>query len=288
MKAGLKIGDSHTFQVTITDAMQPDFARMMNDPDLKSPHPLYGTAAMITQMEWAARQHILPYLEPGEEGVGAQIQIQHLHPAPMDARVTITSEVIQLDAKRVTSQVSAKVGDTLIGEGKFVQVLVQRDVLYDRANRLLMHETVSTDDPESAIAQLRSVDQQTAFSVSLLRWESPFPCTRYDEWLICRLRLNTASMNEIIEGPYLLRFEIEELVETLKGLQNGDVAFYQSDYMEESGLSVELQRESVLDPIVAAIGFQKKPPIYFKIDPMGIPAFCENIIAQLEQLLALL
>ncbi len=287
MKPGLKIGDHQTIQVTVTEVMKPDFARAMNDPSIQPPHALYGTGAMITQMEWAARQHILPYLEPCEEWVGAQIQVQHLHPVPMDAQVTVTSEVIQLSPRRITSQVRATVGDTVIGEGKFVQVMVHPESLYERANRLLLQDSANADEQEHNIALLRSIDQQTVFSISLLRWESPFPCTRYDEWLICRLRLSTPALNEVIEGPYLLRFEIEELLQALKDFSTGESLYYQSDYME-SALQLEFQRDSVLDPIVCCLGFQKKAPIYFKIDRQSITPFCKQLLGQLEQLLVLI
>ena len=63
MRDGLKVGEQVELTITVDERMR---ASLLGQPV----HPLYGTAAMIEHMEWAARQHILPYLAPGEEGVG--------------------------------------------------------------------------------------------------------------------------------------------------------------------------------------------------------------------------
>lgn len=218
MKPGLAIGHRYEYTVTVTDEMR---ARL-GEVDV---HPLYGTASMISQMEWASRQHILPYLEPGEEGVGWHVDIKHLAPAPIGAEIRIVSEVMATEPERVTSRVEAWHGKTKVGEGSLTQALVSREQLYERAG-------IDPDIPEPA----RINAKDDAFALEILKWETgQFPCTRYDEWLICRVILN----GEQAEGPFLLRHEIEEWIHACQVLADGQRTLFQSDFLEPV-LTVEL------------------------------------------------
>lgn len=131
MKPGLNLGQRYEFSVIVTEAMQARFGDVLV-------HPLYSTASMITHMEWAARQHILPYLEPGEEGVGYHIDVKHLKPTPLGATVRVAATVSELKPNRVSCQVEAwqEAGTKpisapkLVGQGIITQALVQLADLY--------------------------------------------------------------------------------------------------------------------------------------------------------------
>lgn len=126
MKPGLSVGETYAFSLTVSEAMK---GTLLDHPI----HELYGTAAMIAHMEWAARQHILPYLEEGEEGVGHHINVRHLHPTPVGAEVRITSTVSEVGPRRVKSHVAAWWGEIRIGAGEVEQALVEKAILYQRA-----------------------------------------------------------------------------------------------------------------------------------------------------------
>jgi hypothetical protein len=86
-------------------------------------------------------------------------------------------------------------------------------------------------------AILQSDDQTTYFSMQLIRWETPLlPCTRYDEWLVCRLTLShkkdglTKTLSE--EGPFLLRHEVEEIFTAVQTILRSPEKQFRSDFLE--------------------------------------------------------
>ncbi len=211
MKPGLTVGHCYEFSLTVREEMKAQF-------DAHIVHPLYSTAAMITHMEWAARQHILPYLETDEEGVGYHIDVKHLKPTPIGATVRIRSTVTHIEPRRVTSLVEAWNETEKIGEGSLTQALVPVEKIYAHFDQAL-----------PAPASLQNGSKETGFSLEILKWETGgLACTRYDEWLICRLNVN----QKITEGAFLLRYEIEEWIDAMHALAAGQQSLFQSDFLE--------------------------------------------------------
>jgi predicted thioesterase len=95
-------------------------------------HPVLATAQMIEWMEWAGRQLILPYLEPGEDAVGYAIDIVHLAPTLVGEQFSATAVFKALEGTRVITDVAAENARGLIGRGVFTQVLVDKKVLAER------------------------------------------------------------------------------------------------------------------------------------------------------------
>jgi fluoroacetyl-CoA thioesterase len=87
-------------------------------------HRVYGTAAMVRDMEYTARLVLLDLLEPGEEGVGAEVWCRHLAPVPVGAAVELRAEAVEQDAGRLVCRVEAWRDGALAGEGRVVQVVV--------------------------------------------------------------------------------------------------------------------------------------------------------------------
>jgi fluoroacetyl-CoA thioesterase len=88
-------------------------------------HRVYGTAAMVRDMEYAARLVLLDLLEPEEEGVGAEVWCRHLAPVPVGATVELLAVVVEQDDCRLVCRVEARHHGKLAGEGRVVQVVVQ-------------------------------------------------------------------------------------------------------------------------------------------------------------------
>jgi predicted thioesterase len=224
MKPGLQVGHTYEFSVQVEPEMQAQFGGQVI-------HPLYSTAAMIAHMEWASRQHILPYLEAGEEGVGHRVDVTHLAPTPVGATVTIRSTVEAITAKRVVSHVEAWHQQTRIGAGHFEQALVPLATLYGQVSSLEAGP-VQTPPP----AELVSTDGQRRISLEILKWETGLlPCTRYDEWLVCRARVDQPHY----EGAFLLHYELTELRDAMLALGAGERSGYESDFLE-SVLNVKI------------------------------------------------
>ena len=90
-------------------------------------HDVLSTASMIVWMEWAARKIILPYLEPHEEGVGYEISVRHLAPAPVGATVTCRAILTEVRGPAVITDVEAEWLAGRVGEGVFTQMIVDRE-----------------------------------------------------------------------------------------------------------------------------------------------------------------
>ena len=106
----IKLGASLEQQLLVTTEVAISFLEMDEARVLATPQ-------MIRYMEWTSRNLVLPQLETGYDTVGTKVNISHLAAAPIGSVVTFKSEIIGVDEKRVTFQVSARTEDELIGEG---------------------------------------------------------------------------------------------------------------------------------------------------------------------------
>jgi fluoroacetyl-CoA thioesterase len=90
-------------------------------------HRVYGTAAMVRDMEYAARLVLLPLLEAGEEGVGAEVWCRHLAPVPLGATVEVVATAAEQSGRRLVCAVEARHDGRPVGEGRVTQVVVDPD-----------------------------------------------------------------------------------------------------------------------------------------------------------------
>lgn len=290
MRAGLAVGEQVEISITVDDHMR---ASLLGKPV----HPLYGTAAMIEHMEWASRQHILPYLEPGEEGVGHHVDVTHLAPAPIGAKITIRSTVSQIQPRRITSKVEAWWEHTKIGEGTLEQALVVADKLYACQPKVIAQSSLEAAEIEGSDEQpvipppaiLASRNGQEHLLVEVLKWETGmFACTRYDEWLICRIGLETKdsplSENEPYEGAFLLRYELEEWLEAVQAMTQNQRSGFVSDFLEPV-FKINIAAGEVGE---WACTFQLAPPeqalhsLSMIVEPAALQQFATALAAQLE------
>ena len=97
MKASPKVGTvgEVTFVVKAKHAI--DFA------DGNMPAVL-STPWLIWFLERAAREAMLPLLEPGESTVGVQVDVQHLAATPLGERVTCRGRVIHSEGTLISFQ----------------------------------------------------------------------------------------------------------------------------------------------------------------------------------------
>lgn len=244
MRAGLPVGHRFEFSIQVTEAMRPQFGEQVI-------HPLYATASMLNHMEWAARQHVLPYLEPGEESVGYHIDLKHLAATPLGATVRICSTVTQVKARKVVSRVEAWHGHRKIGDGLLTQALVSTNQLYSASAattfKACQPNSPQKPDPASDAfstlpppAALLEQTGQTGLRLEILKWETgQFPCSRYDEWLVCQLESLHQGACQVYKGPFLLRHEIEDWLNACQKIASGEMTHYRSDFLEPV-LSIEM------------------------------------------------
>jgi len=87
---------------------------------------VFSTPNMILLMERAAREAVRPFLEPGEESVGVDVQIQHVGGAGLGASVRGEARVLAIDGRRIQFEVEAFVEDPSTGQRRIGQGLHTR------------------------------------------------------------------------------------------------------------------------------------------------------------------
>lgn len=279
MKKAIVVGDVYEYTVTVTDAMA---ARLNGEPV----HPFYATSAMISDMEWAARQHILGSLEDGEEGVGCEVRVRHLNPTPVGAVVRVRSEVTGITREpngtmKIASRVDAWNDRRKIGEGELVQAIVTMSVLEARAQSVLVDTdtaSLSSDDP----------GHPAAFTLSIKGHAGASPCTRYDEWLVCdgEIRENGKQPRLHHQGPFLVRDELVEIAESLEAVAEGQKPGYTSDFLETIlGLEARRLPDGRISITVDFNPPEKrdgKQPVTLTCTTESIRRFCRHLHQQLE------
>jgi fluoroacetyl-CoA thioesterase len=85
---------------------------------------VYATPHMVSDVEYAIRDFLLGYLDPGEDSVGTHVTIDHLAATPMGMRVTIEYAVTSVDGRSV--RCAFKVRDEMeeCGTGVHVRFVV--------------------------------------------------------------------------------------------------------------------------------------------------------------------
>lgn len=160
-------------------------------------------------------------------------------------------------------------------------------------------DNMGNDDPTDAAQNskptLFSQNRNQVLSFSLLTWESRFPCTRYDEWLISELLVSEPDSTGTAgresdqqpepafkhQGPFILRYEVEEWVDALQKIQTGELASYESDFIEPS-LKIMLTRQD--DLLQMTVVWQTKTVTDMRLDLVSVPAFCHQTLARLSDL----
>jgi predicted thioesterase len=88
---------------------------------------VYATPHMVSDVEYAIRDFLLGYLDPGEDTVGTHVSIDHLAATPKGMRVTIEYAVTNVDGRKV--RCAFKVRDEVeeCGTGVHVRFVVEVD-----------------------------------------------------------------------------------------------------------------------------------------------------------------
>lgn len=95
-------------------------------------HPVYATFALVEHGEYAARQAILPFLEPEEDAVGSFVELEHVAPAPVGWIVEITARVTEVEGRAILCEIIATGRDGIIARGRQRQHVVSKERLRQR------------------------------------------------------------------------------------------------------------------------------------------------------------
>lgn len=91
-----------------------------------------ATPSMIGFMERISHQLLARCLPEGYSSVGAHVDVRHLAPTPMGWTVRITSEVVQVEGRKVTLAVAAWDEQEKVGEGLHQRVVIDLERFLSR------------------------------------------------------------------------------------------------------------------------------------------------------------
>lgn len=113
----METGLTHTSRVTVADG---NTAIALGSGDM----PVFATPAMVALMENAAMLAVAPHLPEGSTTVGGHIESSHLKPSPVGAEIEATAVLEKVDGRKLFFKVTARQGDTVIGEGTHLRFIV--------------------------------------------------------------------------------------------------------------------------------------------------------------------
>jgi len=85
---------------------------------------VYATPHMVADVEYAIRDFLLGYLDPGEDTVGTHVTIDHLAATPRGMRVTIEFAVTAVEGRKVRAAFTVRDGIDECGSGSHVRFVV--------------------------------------------------------------------------------------------------------------------------------------------------------------------
>lgn len=121
------LGTTHTLSTTVTEEK---LACNMKSGSL----PVFATPAMAALMEETAAAALSLFLDEGETSVGTALDLKHTAATPLGMKVTATAEIIEVDRRRVTFQVTVRDEQEEIGSARHDRFIVGAEKFLAKAN----------------------------------------------------------------------------------------------------------------------------------------------------------
>jgi fluoroacetyl-CoA thioesterase len=96
---------------------------------------VFATPWLLSLMEQAAAEAIVPHLDAGEASVGYGFNFMHLAPTPVGATVVATAEVTSIEKNLVTFRIEARDESELAARGTHVRAVIDMDRFMRRVKR---------------------------------------------------------------------------------------------------------------------------------------------------------
>ncbi|MDP9443423.1 MAG: thioesterase [Actinomycetota bacterium] len=117
----LRAGLSATVDHVVEEA---DTAAAVGSGDL----PVLATPRLLALAEQATCAAVAAALHPRDSSVGTRIRLEHRHPSPVGARVTVTATLQHVDGRLLRFDVVAADEDgKVVGHGEVSRVVVDRE-----------------------------------------------------------------------------------------------------------------------------------------------------------------
>jgi fluoroacetyl-CoA thioesterase len=118
MKPKPPTGTTHELRVTVGSEHVIDFATDGMPAVLATPR-------LIGLLERTAREALYPFLDADERSVGIEIDLRHLAPSPLGAKVSCLARVIGSDGPIVTFHLEARDEQELIARGLHKRAVIR-------------------------------------------------------------------------------------------------------------------------------------------------------------------
>ena len=106
-----------------TVVCEENTARAMGSGDLA----VFATPAMVALMENAAMLAVKDSLPEGSTTVGVEMQTSHVKASALGANIKASATLVEVDSRRLTFDVKARDDKGVIGEGRHVRFVVDRE-----------------------------------------------------------------------------------------------------------------------------------------------------------------
>ena len=127
MKAELQPGVTRQRRILVNDSRAISF--------MGEEARVYATPEMVNDVEYACRDLIVEYCEPGEDSVGVHVSLEHLGATPMGCWVDITVTVTAVSGRRVTCAAEARDALDLVGKGEHTRLVVETERTIQRVRQ---------------------------------------------------------------------------------------------------------------------------------------------------------
>jgi len=99
-------------------------AAMAEDSGIGQLAPVLSTPYLVSLMETTAHAAVIPFLEPGQSGVGAMVHIRHLAATPVGMQVRIRVELMEVQGRKLLFKVEAWDEVEKIAEGEHERFII--------------------------------------------------------------------------------------------------------------------------------------------------------------------
>lgn len=97
----------------------------------------FGTPMLVALCEEASRIAVEPFLKEGFRTVGTWINLRHLAPTPLGAKVKAKAKLVQVEGRRLNFKVEAWDEWEKIGEGEHQRMVVSAEAFKSRIGKKL-------------------------------------------------------------------------------------------------------------------------------------------------------
>ncbi len=122
MKPGFCPGLTAQIEVEVSKDMLAEFdGEVMQD--------LYATSALVHHSELAARQLLLPYLQPHEQAMTSNIEVSHLILTVPGMKIQVKAKVSEIRDNKIVCEIEAATGRGKVARGTLTQAIVEKSWL---------------------------------------------------------------------------------------------------------------------------------------------------------------